>query len=63
VLENREMRQELEANSGDDQDGTLAERLEKHERKIIEDVLASENGKVAQAAVSLGIPRNTLYDD
>jgi len=62
VLENREMRQELEAGSGGDQDGTLAERLEKHERKIIEDVLASENGKVAQAAVSLGIPRNTLYD-
>jgi two-component system C4-dicarboxylate transport response regulator DctD len=62
VMENREVRDELEQSSSDQTEGTLAERLESHERRIIEDALREADGKVAQAADALGIPRNTLYD-
>jgi len=62
TMENREVRDELEQRSSDGTAGTLAERLEAHERRIIEDALASTDGKVALAAEALGIPRNTLYD-
>lgn len=63
VLENRTMRDELDQqHAGETEDGTLAQRLEAHERQIIEEALSVENGKVAAAAERLGIPRNTLYD-
>lgn len=38
-----------------------AERLEEVERQHIVRILHEESGKVAQAAVRLGIPRSTLY--
>ena len=62
VLQNRTLREQLGNQQSDDQDGSLAERLERHERQIIQEVLSSENGKVSKAAERLGIPRNTLYD-
>ena len=62
VLENRTMREELGSDGLDAGDGTLSERLESHERVIIEQALGAENGRVAAAAHRLGIPRNTLYD-
>ncbi|MEP3246554.1 MAG: response regulator [Sneathiella sp.] len=62
VLQNRLYRDELDAQKTNIVSGTLAEQLEYHERKAIEQALAAENGKVAQAAQRLGIPRNTLYD-
>ncbi|SHH56939.1 response regulator [Cognatishimia maritima] len=62
ILENREVRDELEQISMDQTVGTLSERLETHERRIIESALYEADGKVAQAAEALGIPRNTLYD-
>ncbi len=62
VLENREVRSELEEKKSDGTQGTLAERLESHERRIIEEALLAADGKVAQAAETLGIARNTLYD-
>lgn len=61
VLENRAMREELEQDKTAGQ-GSLSERLEGHEREIIEQALLAEGGKVAAAAARLGIPRNTLYD-
>lgn len=61
VLENRSMRVEL--NQIDEPgDSTLAERLEQHEREIIENTLNATGGKVSAAADRLGVPRNTLYD-
>ncbi len=62
VLQNRIYRDELDAQKTNSVTGTLAEQLEYHERNAIEQALAAENGKVAQAAQRLGIPRNTLYD-
>ena len=62
VLENRAMREELDHGKSTEGSGSLSDRLEAHERDIIEQALASENGKVAAAAQRLGIPRNTLYD-
>jgi two-component system C4-dicarboxylate transport response regulator DctD len=62
VMENREVRDELAQSTTDQTEGTLAERLESHERRIIEEALREADGKVAQAADALGIPRNTLYD-
>ena len=62
VLQNRTLREQLGNQQIYDQDGTLTERLERHERQIIQDILSSENGKVSKAAERLGIPRNTLYD-
>ena len=62
VLQNRAYRDELSAQSGDCEGGTLADQLQSHERKVIENALAQENGKVSKAAERLGIPRNTLYD-
>ncbi len=61
VLENREIRDELNQVAAP-QDGTLAERMETHERDILEEALIAEDGKVSAAAIRLGIPRNTLYD-
>lgn len=61
VMENREVRQELEELT-DDTSGNLSERLEAHEKRIIEEALSEADGKVAVAAETLGIPRNTLYD-
>ncbi len=62
VLENRAMREELGRDAQGEDQGSLAERLEAHERQIIETALQAENGKVAAAAKLLGVPRNTLYD-
>jgi two-component system C4-dicarboxylate transport response regulator DctD len=62
VLENRAMREELSTQDSEDAGGSLAERLEAHEREIIMQALAAEEGRVAAAAARLGIPRNTLYD-
>ncbi|MEO0752066.1 MAG: response regulator [Pseudomonadota bacterium] len=62
VLEHRTMREEMERDDQDIGEGSLAERLEAHERQIIEQALLAENGKVAAAAERLGVPRNTLYD-
>ncbi len=62
VLQNRAYRDELDAQKSSTATGTLAEQMEMHERKVIEQALAAENGKVVEAARRLGIPRNTLYD-
>lgn len=62
VLDNRAVRTELNQATADISSGTLAERLAEHEKRIIEEVLAAQNGKVSAAAEQLGIPRNTLYD-
>ncbi len=62
VLENRAYRKDTEERTSDADDGTLQERMEKAEKKIIENALAGEGGKVTNAAKHLGIPRNTLYD-
>lgn len=35
--------------------------LEEVEREYISSILKEENGKVAQAAARLGVPRSTLY--
>lgn len=44
------------------QGGTLSDRLDAFEQRVIEDELRAAKGRVAAAAVALGIPRNTLYD-
>lgn len=62
VLENRSMREALDGARSTEDNGSLVERLEVHERQIIEQALGAENGKVTAAAERLGIPRNTLYD-
>ncbi len=62
VLENRHIRAELETQLPFDGSATLHEALEETERRLIEKALIEENGKVIEAAQSLGIPRNTLYD-
>lgn len=63
VLQNRTIRQELdEYKEASEFDGSLAEQMERHERRVIENALAAENGKVSKAAERLGVPRNTLYD-
>jgi len=62
ILENRAIRDELTEHKSEAEEGTLADQLELHERKVIEQALAIENGKVSKAAERLGIPRNTLYD-
>ncbi len=62
VLENRMIRDELDSHTGQTESGTLSERMESHEKTIIQNALAAEGGKVAKTAESLGIPRNTLYD-
>ncbi|MEQ3709087.1 MAG: response regulator [Tateyamaria sp.] len=62
VLENRAMLEEFDEDHFVAEGGSLTERLEAHEKKIIEQALVSTNGKVAKAAEQLGIPRNTLYD-
>ncbi|MDC0738274.1 response regulator [Cognatishimia sp. SS12] len=62
VLENRSMRTELDALQDDSTGETLADKLEFHEKKIIEQAMLAANGRVAEAAEALGIPRNTLYD-
>ena len=63
VMQNRSIRQELdEYRQVAELDGSLAEQMEKHERRVIENALGAENGKVSKAAARLGIPRNTLYD-
>jgi len=62
VLENRVYRNGLIDNEDEAEAGTLAEQMEVHERRLIENALARENGKVSKAAERLGIPRNTLYD-
>ena len=62
VMENRAMRSGLDDARHDGTKGTLAERLGQHERRIIEEALSAENGRVADAAERLGVARNTLYD-
>ena len=41
---------------------TLPEKLDQYEKSVIEDAMKSAKGRVADAAQTLGIPRNTLYD-
>lgn len=62
TVQNREMQAELEARGAQEAQGGLAEQLEEHERRIIGEALAATNGRVAEAAERLGVPRNTLYD-
>ncbi len=62
VLQNRAYRKVLENQRVGDGSGTLPERLEAHERDIIETALSETNGRVSEAADRLGVPRNTLYD-
>ena len=62
VLENRAFRSDIESLSAEDDGGSLSERMEVAERKIIENALSLQGGRVTAAAESLGIPRNTLYD-
>ncbi|MEM8690032.1 MAG: helix-turn-helix domain-containing protein, partial [Pseudomonadota bacterium] len=62
VLQNRAYRDVLENRQSDADVGTLPERLEAHEREIIERALSDANGRVSEAAAKLGVPRNTLYD-
>ena len=62
VLENRLIREELDAKTDEGVDGSLANKLEFHEKKIIEQALIKMNGNVAKAAEALELPRNTLYD-
>lgn len=62
VLQNRAYREVLESRGTAPEEGNLPERLEAHEREIIEVALSEANGRVSKAAEALGIPRNTLYD-
>lgn len=62
VLENRLIREELDAETDKGVDGSLANKLEFHEKKIIEQALIKRDGNVAKAAEALELPRNTLYD-
>lgn len=62
VLENRAWRDQIEGRQADTEEGTLTERMESHERHIILQALAAEDGRVARAAERLGMARNTLYD-
>lgn len=62
VLQNRTLSERDQSDDIDLGDETLATRLEQHERKIIEAALRAQNGRVAQAAKGLGMPRNTFYD-
>lgn len=62
ALENRSMTEALDKARLPEPEGTLGERLEHAERQIIEQALAATGGKVAAAAESLGVARNTLYD-
>lgn len=61
VIENRAMKEDL-GHAPEDSATTLNERLELYEKRIIEQALVDEGGKVAAAADRLGLPRNTLYD-
>lgn len=61
VMDNRALKVELESRAGADT-RTLAERLEDHEKAILEQALAQADGKVAVAADRLGLARNTMYD-
>lgn len=62
VLQNRAYQDKLSVQKTEEETGTLSQQLELHERKLIENALAIEKGKVSSAAERLGIPRNTLYD-
>ncbi len=62
VLENRALSKKIDSQKSDAETGTRTERMEMAEKVIIENALAAEGGKVANAAKLLGIPRNTLYD-
>ena len=41
---------------------TLAQKLDDYERGVLEETLRKHNGKAAQVAEVLGLPRKTLYD-
>lgn len=41
---------------------TLAEQVDAFEKLVITDALKRHNGRAAEAAKSLGLPRNTFYD-
>lgn len=41
---------------------TLAERMERYERSVLEEVLSRHAGKATAAAEELGLPRKTFYD-
>ena len=62
VLENRLIREEMDTKTDEGVDGSLANKLEFHEKKIIEQALIKMDGDVAKAAEALKLPRNTLYD-
>lgn len=62
VLENRAMIEENSGRNENSSDDSLTDQLDRHEREIIEATLRAENGRVAEAANKLGVPRNTFYD-
>ncbi|MEM7438613.1 MAG: response regulator [Pseudomonadota bacterium] len=41
---------------------SLAERMERYERSVLEDALRRHEGKAVAAAMELGLPRKTFYD-
>jgi len=42
--------------------GLLSNQVSRFERALIKDALRRHNGEVSEAARSLGVPRQTLYD-
>ena len=43
-------------------EGGLAERVDRFERRLIQEELLAAGGDVRAAAEALGLPRKTLYD-
>ena len=62
VLENRRLKAGRQAASATDGDASLAAQMEMVERLLIEEALKSHNGRVADVAEALSLPRKTLYD-
>lgn len=62
VLENRRLKAGRQAAAASDDDASLAAQMEMVERLLIEKALKSHNGKVAEVAEALSLPRKTLYD-
>lgn len=51
-----------DGHAGDSDSPTLAEQIDAFEKLILIQTLKRADGRVVEAAESLGIPRNTLYD-
>jgi two-component system C4-dicarboxylate transport response regulator DctD len=62
VLEKRYIVEERNREIDHANQGSLAEQLERREHEIIVAALTAENGRVAEAATRLNVPRNTFYD-